>query len=184
LAQAGFVGLAPNIISLQLDSMTAQEKRDVFVNKITDEHMFEDLLAGADYLKSQPIVKRGRMGITGFCFGGRCALMFAATSKDIGAAAPFYGNLKTPAFANRSLDPVDLVKQMKVPIQGHYAGETQRFRSNSCGNSSSSCSRKARKRRFSPMSPSTDSSPSRVVLTMRKPRSWLGKERPTISCEL
>lgn len=121
LAEAGFVGLAPNIFSLQLDTMTAEEKREVFVTKITDDLIFQDLQAGVDYLKSQPFVRRGRMGITGFCFGGRCALMFGAKSKDIGAVVPFYGNLKTPPFANRAMDPIDLVQQMAVPIQGHYS---------------------------------------------------------------
>ena len=121
LAQAGFVGLAPNIFALQLDTMSAEEKRQVFAHQITDERIFRDLQAGMDYLQAQPFVKRGKVGITGFCFGGRCALMFAARSKKIGAVVPFYGNLKTPAAANRAVDPIDLVKQMKIPIQGHYA---------------------------------------------------------------
>ncbi|MFN7943777.1 MAG: dienelactone hydrolase family protein [Blastocatellia bacterium] len=121
LAQAGFVGLAPNIFALQLDTMSAEEKRQVFSDQITDERIFRDLQAGIDFLQPQPFVKRGKVGLTGFCFGGRCALMFAAQSKAVGAVVPFYGNLKTPAFAKRAVDPLDLIKQMKAPIQGHYA---------------------------------------------------------------
>ena len=47
--------------------------------------------------------------------------MFAARSKKIGAAVPFYGNLKTPPFANRKEDPLDILDKIKVPVQGHYS---------------------------------------------------------------
>lgn len=120
-AQNGFVGIAPNIFSLQKDSMTAEEKRKVFVEQITDERIFQDLQAAIDYLKKQNFVKKKRIGITGFCFGGRCALMFAAKSKEIDAVVPFYGNLRTPSFANRKEDPLDVLDKIKVPVQGHYS---------------------------------------------------------------
>lgn len=121
LAQSGFVGFAPNIYILQTDSMSAEEKRNVFVKQITDERIFRDIQAGIDYLRRQTFVKRGRVGVMGFCFGGRCALMFAARSSEVGAVVPFYGNLKTPTFANRAIDPVEVVKLIKAPVQGHYA---------------------------------------------------------------
>jgi carboxymethylenebutenolidase len=121
LAQEGFVGVAPNIFSLQKETMTLDEKRKVFAEQITDERIFQDLQAAIDYLKTQNFIKRGKIGITGFCFGGRCALMFAARSKEIGAVVPFYGNLRTPPFANRKEDPLDVLEKIKAPVQGHYA---------------------------------------------------------------
>jgi carboxymethylenebutenolidase len=121
LAQQGFIGIAPDIFSLQKDSMTPEEKRKVFVEQITDERIYQDLQAAIDYLKKQNYTKASRIGITGFCFGGRCALMFAAHSKEIDAIVPFYGNLRTPSFANRKQDPLDVIGKLKVPIQGHYA---------------------------------------------------------------
>jgi carboxymethylenebutenolidase len=121
LAQNGFVGIAPNIYSLQKSTMTAEEKRKIFAERITDERIFQDLQASIDYLKRQPFAKPGRIGIMGFCFGGRCALMFAAQSKEIKAVAPFYGNLRTPPFANRKQDPLDVLNRIRVPVQGHYS---------------------------------------------------------------
>lgn len=121
LAQGGFVGLAPNIFSLQTDSMSADEKRKVFLTQITDEHVFRDVQAGIDYLKKQPFAKRNRIGITGFCFGGRISLMFAANSKEIDAVVTFYGNLRLPPEFNRPVNPFDIVSRIKVPVQGHYA---------------------------------------------------------------
>jgi carboxymethylenebutenolidase len=121
LAQGGFVGLAPNIFSLQTDLMSAEEKRKIFNTQITDEHVFRDVQAGIDYLKRQAFVKRERVGITGFCFGGRIALMFAARSKEIDAVVPFYGNLRLPPEFNRPVNPFDIVSRIKAPVQGHYA---------------------------------------------------------------
>lgn len=120
LAQAGFIGLAPDIFSLQADTMSAEEKREVFAKEITDQRIFQDIRAGLHYLEGQPFVKPGAVGITGFCFGGRCALMFAAESKDVGAVVPFYGNPRTPPLANRTLDPLDVMNRIKSPVQGHY----------------------------------------------------------------
>lgn len=121
LAQGGFVGLAPNIFSLQTASMSAEEKRKVFITQITDEHVFRDIQAGIDYLKKQPFAKHNQIGITGFCFGGRIALMFAARSKEVGAVVPFYGTLRLPLEANRPVNPFDIVSKIKAPVQGHYA---------------------------------------------------------------
>lgn len=121
LAQESFVGFAPNIYSLQKATMTAEEKRRVFAEQITDERIFQDLNASIDYLRGQRFVNRKGAGITGFCFGGRCALMFAAKSKEINAVVPFYGNLRTPPFANRKEDPLDVLDRIKAPVQGHYA---------------------------------------------------------------
>lgn len=47
--------------------------------------------------------------------------MFAAKSKEVDAVVSFYGNLRTPPFANRKEDPLDVMDQIKVPVQGHYA---------------------------------------------------------------
>jgi carboxymethylenebutenolidase len=121
LAQAGFVGFAPNIYWLQKDQMSLEEKRRVLADEITDSYIYADLFASLKFLRSRSFVNRGKAGITGFCFGGRCALMFATQSKDIGAVVPFYGNLKTPEFAKRDKDPVDVVSKIKAPVQGHYS---------------------------------------------------------------
>lgn len=121
LARGGFVGLAPNIFALQTDSMSAEEKRKIFITQITDEHVFRDVQAGIDYLKGQSFVKRKEIGIIGFCFGGRIALMFAAESKEIGAVVSFYGTLRLPPEANRAVNPFDVVSKIKTPVQGHYA---------------------------------------------------------------
>lgn len=121
-AQIGFVGIAPNIYSAQKGATTLAQLRKILAEKITDERIFRDMRSSISYAKEQGFGISNRVAVTGFCFGGRCALMFAATyPKEVRAVAPFYGNLKTPAFAGRKLDPIDVVERIRVPVLGHYA---------------------------------------------------------------
>src|SRR5262245_57877088 len=121
-AQIGFVGIAPNIYAVQKGATTLEQLRKILAEKITDENIFRDIHSSITYAKSEGFGKANRVAVTGFCFGGRCALMFAATyPKEVRAVVPFYGNLKTPAFAGRKVDPVDVSTRITVPVQGHYA---------------------------------------------------------------
>ncbi len=121
-AQIGFVGIAPNIYSAQKDAKTLEQLRKILAEKITDAKIFRDIRSSISYAKEQGFGKSNHVAVTGFCFGGRCALMFAASyPNEVRAVVPFYGNLKTPAFAGRKLDPVDVVARIRLPVLGHYA---------------------------------------------------------------
>ncbi len=104
-------------------SASPQEQLNIVANKMPDELTMRDIQAGLDYLKSQSFVKQKRFGIMGFCSGGRYALMFTAQSKDIAAVVPFYGTLILPPIFNRKQTPFDVIKQIKVPVQGHYGAK-------------------------------------------------------------
>src|SRR5262245_51715678 len=122
LAQIGFVAIAPNIHSLQTGATTPEQSRKLLAEKTTDEKIFRDIRSSVAYAKAQGFGKANRVAVTGFCFGGRCALMFGAEHpKEARAVVPFYGNLKTPAFAGRKQDPIDVAGKIRVPVQGHYA---------------------------------------------------------------
>jgi carboxymethylenebutenolidase len=121
-AQIGFVGIAPNIYAVQKGATTLEQLRKILAEQITDEKIFRDIRSSISYAKSAGFGKANRVAVTGFCFGGRCALMFAAAyPKEVRAVVPFYGNLKTPVFAGRKLDPIDVASRITVPVQGHYA---------------------------------------------------------------
>jgi carboxymethylenebutenolidase len=74
------------------------------------------------YLQAQPFVRPGPMGVSGFCFGGRTALLLAARERAIGAVVSFYGNLSRPPGSTR-LTPLEALERLAVPVQGHYAKE-------------------------------------------------------------
>ena len=127
LAQAGFVGLAVNIFALVPETASTEERRKILDAKITDERIFQDIQAGIDYLRAQPFVRSKGVGITGFCFGGRNALLFSARSKDVKVVVSFYGNVVrvNGVRSSRAVWPMDIVKQIRVPVQGHYVMRDQ-----------------------------------------------------------
>jgi carboxymethylenebutenolidase len=90
LAQAGFVGLAPNVFHPLPDSARTNEEYDRFLSKHTESDRLDDIQIGASYLSAQPFMRPGGMGIIGFCRGGREALLFAARSREIDAVVAFH----------------------------------------------------------------------------------------------
>ena len=133
LAQGGFVGLVVNTFYLFPKRKTFEESRQIpweetqriLRTQITDELIYRDTQAGVEFLKMQRFVKKGKQGVTGFCFGGRNALLFASRSPDVGAAVPFYGPVVALPGVTREERPTqpldaDVVKKIRVPVQGHY----------------------------------------------------------------
>jgi carboxymethylenebutenolidase len=58
------------------------------------------------FLREKDNVRSDRIGVTGFCMGGTYALLLHCYSKDIAAAAPFYGDIP----------PMDTLKELSAPI--------------------------------------------------------------------
>lgn len=108
LALAGFVGLAPNIFHTLPDSAgSPAEMRKALANH-TDFDVLEDIQIGADYLRTQSFVKGGGMGVLGFCYGGRMAMLQGARSRDIDVVVPFHPGKVTAAEIARLKSPVQV----------------------------------------------------------------------------
>lgn len=109
LAIAGFVGLAPNIFHLLPDSATTGEAMRAALVDHSDWDVVADVQAGADYLRGQPFTKAGAIGVLGFCYGGRIAMLFGARSRDVDAVVPFHPGPVTP----------EEIARLKSPVQVH-----------------------------------------------------------------
>ena len=109
LALAGFVGLAPNIFHLLPDSARTPEEMRKALADHTDLNVLEDIQSGANYLRGQTFVKASGIGILGFCFGGRMAMLFAARSREVDVVVPFH-----PGKVTR-----EEVSRLKSPVQVH-----------------------------------------------------------------
>ena len=90
LAAAGFIAFAPDALyplggypGNDDDGRTLQRERDA-------GEMIEDFSAALDFLKDHPD-SSGKVGITGFCFGGGVVMRLAVERADLGAGVAFYG---------------------------------------------------------------------------------------------
>jgi len=109
LAVAGFVGLAPNIFHPLPDSARTREEMNAALKEHTDYDVLEDVQVGADYLERQRFVRRAGMGVIGFCFGGRIAMLHGSRSRNIDAVVPFHPGPVTAAE----------IARLRVPVQVH-----------------------------------------------------------------
>ena len=111
LAHEGYVALAIDLYDGETAS-TLEEGRKMR-EKFTEEKILGDLNGGFNYLKTLDYVKPKRIGSIGFCMGGGLSLSLACHNKELAAAVVFYG---------RNPSPIDLVRNIRCPILGNYAG--------------------------------------------------------------
>lgn len=95
-ALANFMAFAPDGLTSLGGYPGDDYKGGQMFNKIDKSKMSEDMVAAAMWLKSRPDCT-GKIGATGFCYGGSTANMLAARlGADLAAAAPFYGGPPAP----------------------------------------------------------------------------------------
>jgi carboxymethylenebutenolidase len=110
-ALAGFISLAPDMLSPLGGYPGNDDEGRTMQSKRTRDEMLEDFIAAYNHLKAHPECN-GKVGVVGFCFGGWISNMMAVRIPDLLAAVPFYGG--QPA--------VEDVPKIKAPLLIHYAG--------------------------------------------------------------
>ena len=118
LAKAGYIGLAPDLVSRSGGS--ARVSADAIAGVLgaaKPEDLVKDLSAGIDYLLTVKGVAPGKVGVVGFCFGGGYTLRLAGANPKVAAAVPYYGPVPTPA---------TLVATTSAAILGHFGGADAR----------------------------------------------------------
>ncbi len=112
LAQEGYIVVAPDIFR---GSSTSWIPRAIYqVSSTSDEQINTDLDAVHTWLTQQPDVLPGKIGVIGFCFGGRSALRYSLHNPNgIAATGVFYGMATT--------DPAELAV-LKAPVLGVFGG--------------------------------------------------------------
>jgi len=96
---------------------------DDIVSKVPDKDVLSDLDSAAAFAAGEG-ADTARLGVTGYCWGGRIVWLYAAHSARLKAATAFYGRLRGPLPANplRPLYPLDLAGELKAPVLGFYGG--------------------------------------------------------------
>ncbi|MFM7698078.1 MAG: dienelactone hydrolase family protein [Limnohabitans sp.] len=124
LAQQGYMEIAPELMLRQGDPSSYAEIGKLMVeviSKVPDEQVMDDLDACVVWAASQG-GNVSKLGITGFCWGGRITWLYAAHNPKVRAGVAWYGRLNGPVSALNPRHAIDLVGQLKAPVLGLYGG--------------------------------------------------------------
>ncbi len=94
IAAAGFVALAPDMYYREPNAVVAYDQLPDAIRLMSglrDDSIVADVRAAVAHLQSLACVRGDRIGITGFCMGGRISFLSACAIPEIKASAPFYG---------------------------------------------------------------------------------------------
>src|SRR5579875_3470726 len=126
LAKLGYVAVAPELYARigDLSTMTdsAQIFRDV-ISKAPDAQVLSDLDSTVKYAASAERGDAARLGIIGFCRGGRAVWLYAEHNPALKAAVAFYGPVAGPTSPIQPKNPVDMAGSLKCPLLGLYGGQ-------------------------------------------------------------
>ena len=126
LPAQGYVGLAPSMFHRQGKMMTGlHDELDTAISRMqqcTDQDIVADVRAAVDYAKAQPFVNSNKIGIVGFCFGGRVCYLAAATIPDLSASVVFYGGNIGGSLGD-GLSPLAQTANISCPILGLFGEE-------------------------------------------------------------
>jgi carboxymethylenebutenolidase len=94
LAAEHYFAVAPDLYSRQGNKVTRDPNvAGELMSGLAPKDGLDDLLSTVEWLKAQESVRASHIGVIGFCMGGSYALALACASRDIKAAAPFYGEI-------------------------------------------------------------------------------------------
>lgn len=128
LAKAGYFAIAPELYFRQGSVSELTDIKEIFakiVSKVPDAQVLADLDATVAYVKSTGRGDMGRLGITGFCWGGRIVWLYAAHSSALKAGVAWYGRLTGEPTPNTPRNPIDVAADLKAPVLGLYGGADQ-----------------------------------------------------------
>lgn len=110
-ALEGFHAIAPDALSPLGGTPASTSQATSLLGQLNTEATVKDFVAAVRYLKTHPL-SNGKVGCTGFCWGGGMTNQVAVNSPDLDAGVPFYGS--QPAS--------DDVPKIKASMLCHYAG--------------------------------------------------------------
>jgi carboxymethylenebutenolidase len=128
LGKLGAFAVAPDYYFRKgdLTKITEMPQLLPLVNAKPDAELIADLNATVDWAKAQG-GDTGRLGIIGYCRGGRTVWVYCASNPNVKAGVAFYGPLIDPP-AQKAIwpkSPTELAPQMQAPVLGLYGEADQ-----------------------------------------------------------
>lgn len=123
-AKAGYYAIAPDLYQRQGDATKVADFRKLIgeiVSKVPDAQVMGDLDALAAFAGKDG-GNAARLGITGFCWGGRITWLYAEHNPKLKAGVAWYGRLAGAGTPLQPKNPIDLVAGLRAPVLGLYGG--------------------------------------------------------------
>jgi carboxymethylenebutenolidase len=124
-AKLGYLAIAPELYARQGDVSKIDDIRKIIANvvsKVPDAQVLSDLDSTVAWAKQSGKGDVAKLGITGFCWGGRIVWLYAAHNPDVKAGVAWYGRLITQKDELHPKNPIDVVGDLKAPVLGLYGG--------------------------------------------------------------
>ena len=123
-AKAGYLAIAPELFVRQGDAQSYGEMAKLMsevISKVPDAQVLGDLDATVAWAGANG-GDVNKVGVTGFCWGGRQTWLFAEHSPKVKAGVAWYGRLVGEQNALTPKNPIDGVANLKAPVLGLYGG--------------------------------------------------------------
>ena len=124
-AKAGYLAIAPELFARQGDPTQYGEMAKLMtevVSKVPDAQVMADLDGAVQWAGANG-GDAAKMGITGFCWGGRITWLYAAHSTSVKAGVAWYGRLVGASSALTPKHPVEIAPILNAPVLGLYGGQ-------------------------------------------------------------
>ncbi len=124
-AKMGYYAIAPEMYARQGDVSKMTDIGAILstvVAKVPDAQVNADLDAAVAVAKASGSADTSRLGLVGYCWGGRAAWVYALHNPGLKAVVSYYGLLDGMKSPIKPRDPVEFASEIKVPVLGLYAG--------------------------------------------------------------
>jgi carboxymethylenebutenolidase len=129
LGREGYFTLAPDLYYREPNAVAGYDNLPEAIrlmSTLSDETVVKDMGAAISYLQQQPPVRADRIGITGFCMGGRVAFLTACMNPAVKAAVPFYGggigHVMQPSDRTPKA-PLEYADRLTAPVLLFFGGD-------------------------------------------------------------
>jgi carboxymethylenebutenolidase len=124
-AKLGYFAVSAELFARQGDVSKITDIKDIMpiVAEVPDAQVMSDLDATTAWAKSTGKGDITRLGITGFCWGGRIVWLYAAHNPKLHAGVAWYGPLNRNTTALQPQHPLNVAADLKAPVLGLYAGQ-------------------------------------------------------------
>ena len=125
-AKLGYYAIAPELFARQGDVSKMTDIGAILstvVVKVPDAQVNSDIDAAVAFAGASGHANTKRVGLVGYCFGGRVAWEYAYHNPNLKAAVAYYGLLEGMKSDIKPVDPVDFATEIKVPVLGLYASK-------------------------------------------------------------